>query len=78
MRGLIIRTPQEDREERRRRRDTQRDTETEDEANETEDEESEDLPLHGVDHGRYIPSVPSQISARTGETAAQPPPHAMA
>ena len=48
--GVIIRTPQEDREERRRRRDTQRDTEDEDEENETEDEEPEGLPLHGVDN----------------------------
>jgi len=39
-------------------------------------EDEDELPLHGVDHGRYIPSVPSQISARTGETAAQVP-HAM-
>ena len=48
--GVIIRTPQEDREERRRPRDTQRDTEDEDEENETEDEEPEGLPLHGVDN----------------------------
>ena len=48
--GVIIRTLQEDREERQRRRDTQRDTEDEDEENETEDEEPEGLPVHGVDN----------------------------
>lgn len=38
-------------------------------------EDEDELPLHSVDHSRYIPSVPSQISARTGDTATHP--HAM-
>ena len=50
VKGVLVRTPQEDREERRRRRDTKRDTEDEDEENETEDAEPEGLPLHGVDN----------------------------
>ena len=45
----LVRTPQEDREERVRRRGGQRDADDDDDQDETEDEESEDLQLQGVD-----------------------------
>ena len=47
VRGVVVSTANETREERRRRRDSQRDAD-DDDADEIEDEESEDLRLQGL------------------------------
>ena len=44
----IVRTPDEDRQERSRRRGDQRDADDDDDQDESEDEESADLQLQGV------------------------------